>query len=100
MAGRFDTGERIVDVAPKPLNEAPNKKRKIGLFRRLVLTLLLSFLGLSFLVSWYAFKAYLYSGNPFLWEVGYAVGAMPPVAWAVGLTAVWLVIPFTFSPDK
>lgn len=100
MAGRFDTGERIVDVAPKPLNGVPNKKRKISLYRRLVLTLLLSFLGLSFLVLWGAFRTYLSSGNPFLWEVGYAVGAMPPVAWAVGLAVGWFLIPFAFSPDK
>lgn len=100
MAGRFDTGERIVDVAPKPLNEVPNKKRKIGLFRRLVLTLLLSFLGLSFLVLWDAFKAYLSSGNPFLWEVGYAAGALQPFPLVGSLAIGWFLIPFAFSPDK
>lgn len=100
MAGRFDTGERIVDVAPKPLNEVPNKKRKIGLFRRLVLALVLWFLAMCALYSLLALGHPVHPESTFGWELGYRLGSLSWGPLAASFVAAWLLVPLVFSPSK
>lgn len=93
-----DRAVDVIDVTPAPVT--PAKKGKVGLFRRLVITLVIWLPTMFVAYAWDAFVHPTRADSTFLWELGYRLGSTTVVAPLVGFLIAWILIPFAFSPDK